>query len=75
MAAASVFNMPCFAHFFSTVGEKLSFTVVTKFLLQLCALMSLSYAARQFWIDLAGSAFPSYSETRWCVMIHSMGCA
>jgi hypothetical protein len=65
MMGNELFDMPCFPHIVNLVGERLELPNASRLLRLLCSLFSFSDAAKGVWRELAGSSFPSHSETRW----------
>jgi hypothetical protein len=60
-----MFDMPCFAHIVNIIGETLVLPNASRLLRLITSLFSFSHGARAEWRELAGSYFPSHSETRW----------
>lgn len=62
---ATIFDMPCFPHIINIIGEKLDLPLANAFLRHLTSIFSFSHACQEEWREIAGSSFPSHSQTRW----------
>lgn len=61
----NLFDIGCMAHLLNLVGENIEVKHAARLVRDIVSIMSYSHAARQFWQQMSGSTFPSFSKTRW----------